>query len=312
MATGPVVPVSALMESLEHAGTGGPEEMRTVPAPALEQALARAVGAGSAISEAAVPEAVVRQLVAEAASGEPDGRPVVLASDVERVIAEAAPAQQFGGPVIPVDSISQVLAQATVERSGGSSSVPAVLLEQALSAALDSSDAHPATGGAVIPVAAVEQAMAQAVPASPPSAALLAAGHPWATAPFGSAVPLPALSTWEQRVDATVIQRAATGDVVDSGPVLSGGPVGAWPAMPTAAPAVPRPEYAAEPEQDLAPVVELVSEAIGAEPPRNWVDMEDTEHLDELTKKIYDRVHDRLRRDVLVQRERSGQLMDFW
>jgi hypothetical protein len=273
--TGPVVPVSALTEALERAGAEGAGEVRTVPAPALEQALERAVGAGVAISEPAVPEAVVRHLVEDVASGEPDGRPVVLASDVEQVIAQAAQAQPSPtGPVIPAAAISRVLAQATVQRPDGSPVVPTAMLAQALSQAVALPDAQPTTGDAVIAVADVERAMVQTA--------------------------LPSLSTWESR-DATATEAAAAGDVVDGGAVLSGGTAGSSPPAPTMAPVAP-----------VAPAVSPAGQATEAEPPGNWLDLDNTEHLDELTKKIYDRVHDRLRRDVLVQRERSGQLMDSW
>jgi hypothetical protein len=63
---------------------------------------------------------------------------------------------------------------------------------------------------------------------------------------------------------------------------------------------------------ELASLAELVGELIGEEPPREWLDLDNSDHLDRLTAKIYDRLSDRLRRDVLVQRERSGRLMDSW
>lgn len=59
-------------------------------------------------------------------------------------------------------------------------------------------------------------------------------------------------------------------------------------------------------------VVGDFSDLIGDSPPRSWVDMDNIEHLEQLATKLYDRLHDRLRRDVLVQRERSGFLMDRW
>jgi hypothetical protein len=55
-----------------------------------------------------------------------------------------------------------------------------------------------------------------------------------------------------------------------------------------------------------------ISDRIGDDPPRSWVDLDNSEHLEQLAAKLYDRLHDRLRRDVLVQRERSGSLMDRW
>lgn len=63
---------------------------------------------------------------------------------------------------------------------------------------------------------------------------------------------------------------------------------------------------------ELASLAGLVGELIADEPPRDWLDLDNSGHLDRLTAKIYDRLSDRLRRDVLVQRERSGSLMDSW
>jgi hypothetical protein len=57
-------------------------------------------------------------------------------------------------------------------------------------------------------------------------------------------------------------------------------------------------------------VDELV-ELIGDAPPRRWMDLDSSEDLDELATRLYDRMVNRLRFDVLVQRERSGTLMDF-
>jgi hypothetical protein len=57
---------------------------------------------------------------------------------------------------------------------------------------------------------------------------------------------------------------------------------------------------------------DAINARIGDKPPRSWVDIDNTEHLDQLAARLYDRLHDRLRRDVLVQRERSGFLMDRW
>lgn len=63
---------------------------------------------------------------------------------------------------------------------------------------------------------------------------------------------------------------------------------------------------------DTTTSLDAINSRIGDKPPRSWVDIDDTEHLDRLAARLYDRLHDRLRRDVLVQRERAGFLMDRW
>jgi hypothetical protein len=55
---------------------------------------------------------------------------------------------------------------------------------------------------------------------------------------------------------------------------------------------------------------QAVVDQLAAEPPRRWVDLDVSADLEELAAKLYERLHHRLRRDVLVQRERAGQLMD--
>jgi hypothetical protein len=52
-------------------------------------------------------------------------------------------------------------------------------------------------------------------------------------------------------------------------------------------------------------------ERIGEDPPRRWLDLDNSIDLDELAQTLYVRLVDRLRFEVLVQRERSGTLMDF-
>jgi hypothetical protein len=55
---------------------------------------------------------------------------------------------------------------------------------------------------------------------------------------------------------------------------------------------------------------QAVVDQLAADPPRRWVDLDVSSDLEELAAKLYERLHHRLRRDVLVQRERAGQLMD--
>lgn len=50
---------------------------------------------------------------------------------------------------------------------------------------------------------------------------------------------------------------------------------------------------------------------IADNPPRRWFDLDDLRDFDELANRIYNHLHSRLRFDVLVERERSGTLMDF-
>lgn len=74
-----------------------------------------------------------------------------------------------------------------------------------------------------------------------------------------------------------------------------------------------------EPERDGTPAAVTIVRSdedgliqrIGSDPPRRWLDLDDSAGLDELARTLYDRLVDRLRFDVLVQRERSGTLMDF-
>jgi hypothetical protein len=49
---------------------------------------------------------------------------------------------------------------------------------------------------------------------------------------------------------------------------------------------------------------------LGENPPRRWLDLDQSDDLEELAAKLYERLHTRLRWDVIVQRERSGRLMD--
>jgi hypothetical protein len=52
-------------------------------------------------------------------------------------------------------------------------------------------------------------------------------------------------------------------------------------------------------------------DAFGDNPPRRWFDLDDIAEFDELANRLYNHLFSRLRFDVLVERERSGTLMDF-
>jgi hypothetical protein len=54
-----------------------------------------------------------------------------------------------------------------------------------------------------------------------------------------------------------------------------------------------------------------VARWVGEHPPRRWLDLDLSTDLEDLAKLLYDRLSLRLRNDMLVQRERSGRLMDF-
>jgi hypothetical protein len=88
----------------------------------------------------------------------------------------------------------------------------------------------------------------------------------------------------------------------------SGGGVGqSPPPQATAEVAVPPPAQPAPTGLTAAEVADLLAD----DPPRRWMDMDADEDLDELALRLYDRIVTRLRFDVLVQRERSGTLLDF-
>jgi hypothetical protein len=57
--------------------------------------------------------------------------------------------------------------------------------------------------------------------------------------------------------------------------------------------------------------IEEIGEKIAENPPRHWVDLNLSQDMELLAARLYDRLHHRLRSDVLVHRERTGTLMDF-
>jgi hypothetical protein len=61
----------------------------------------------------------------------------------------------------------------------------------------------------------------------------------------------------------------------------------------------------------LALTLAEVVDSIADDPPRRWLDLDDIDHYDEIANRIYNTLQARLRFEVLVERERSGTLMDF-
>ncbi len=56
---------------------------------------------------------------------------------------------------------------------------------------------------------------------------------------------------------------------------------------------------------------EEVVDLIADDPPRRWMDLDDGDDFEELANRLYAHLVTRLRFDVLVERERSGTLLDF-
>jgi uncharacterized protein DUF4157 len=61
------------------------------------------------------------------------------------------------------------------------------------------------------------------------------------------------------------------------------------------------------PQPDMAEFVKEVRD----NPPRRWMDLDDPDHFDEISHRVYNTLQARFRFDVLLERERSGTLMDF-
>jgi Domain of unknown function (DUF4157) len=79
------------------------------------------------------------------------------------------------------------------------------------------------------------------------------------------------------------------------------------PSQPTASAEPPPLPEPTPPGLTAQEVLDLLAE----DPPYRWMDMDSSQDLDELALRLYDRIVTRLRFDVLVQRERSGTLLDF-
>ncbi|MEV6909259.1 DUF4157 domain-containing protein [Amycolatopsis sp. NPDC051071] len=90
-------------------------------------------------------------------------------------------------------------------------------------------------------------------------------------------------------------ERAEAESEKDSGPPGSGLPPGSR--KPLGRPSAP----------ELAGIVGELAD----NPPRRWLDLDDPDHFEEIANRIYNTLHTRLRFEMLVDRERSGTLMDF-
>ncbi|MFC5289601.1 hypothetical protein ACFPM7_21325 [Actinokineospora guangxiensis] len=67
------------------------------------------------------------------------------------------------------------------------------------------------------------------------------------------------------------------------------------------------------PEEDPPPTLTIdeIREELADEPPARWMNLDDPDDYDELADRLYNTLSSRLRFDVLVERERSGTLLDF-
>ncbi|MFC4854571.1 eCIS core domain-containing protein [Actinophytocola glycyrrhizae] len=61
----------------------------------------------------------------------------------------------------------------------------------------------------------------------------------------------------------------------------------------------------------VAALAEGIAEIFADEPPRRWFDLDDVDDFEELAGRIYNELVSRIRFDMVVDRERSGTLLDF-
>lgn len=64
-------------------------------------------------------------------------------------------------------------------------------------------------------------------------------------------------------------------------------------------------------DDEAAAIAAAVAELFADEPPRRWFDLDDVTDFEELSGRIYHELITRLRFDMVVDRERSGTLLDF-
>lgn len=57
--------------------------------------------------------------------------------------------------------------------------------------------------------------------------------------------------------------------------------------------------------------IDDLMDLIADNPPRRWLDLDDSDNFEEIANRLYNHLIGRLRFDVLVERERSGTLLDF-
>ncbi|MGX7826181.1 eCIS core domain-containing protein [Actinokineospora sp. 24-640] len=66
-----------------------------------------------------------------------------------------------------------------------------------------------------------------------------------------------------------------------------------------------------EPTGDAPLSIEDIKDELADDPPLRWMNLDDPDDFDELADRLYNALTSRLRFDVLVERERSGTLLDF-
>jgi hypothetical protein len=71
------------------------------------------------------------------------------------------------------------------------------------------------------------------------------------------------------------------------------------------------PETAEPGDNPAPPSTEELMDLIADNPPRRWLDLDDPDNFEEIANRLYNHLLGRLRFDVLVERERSGTLLDF-
>ncbi|MGQ0839844.1 eCIS core domain-containing protein [Actinokineospora sp.] len=67
-------------------------------------------------------------------------------------------------------------------------------------------------------------------------------------------------------------------------------------------------------DEDMSAVelsMEAIKDELADDPPLRWMNLDDSDDFDELADRLYNTLISRLRFDVLVERERSGTLLDF-
>jgi hypothetical protein len=173
------------------------------------------------------------------------------------------------------------LGRAAADSPAGVPVIPADVLSTLTSRAVEP---RPGQSGGFIPAAAVDHLVRQAVTAAMAASTAYSPGRPRE---------LPYVPGFPSAAEQTITF-----------------PIGAAPQRAQLEPAAA--SLPATVDIDHEKLLTTINDRIAERPPRRWLDLEDTEHLDQLTAKIYDRLHDRLRREVLVDRERSGRLMDSW
>jgi uncharacterized protein DUF4157 len=69
-------------------------------------------------------------------------------------------------------------------------------------------------------------------------------------------------------------------------------------------------EATGPPPESTTPSVDELMDLLAEDPPRRWLDLDDPDDFEEISNRLYHHVIGRLRFDVIVERERSGTLLD--